>query len=117
MNPNKSILLAATPESWLSYAAEHWRELLVDHGNCEKKAASTALSLIFAYPEDSKLASTMSKLAREELRHFEQVQQMMEALEVPYVRQKPGRYGAALRRSRPVRPSAFGCLRLSFPSR
>jgi tRNA-(ms[2]io[6]A)-hydroxylase len=26
--------------------------LLVDHANCEKKAASTAMALIFAYPED-----------------------------------------------------------------
>jgi tRNA-(ms[2]io[6]A)-hydroxylase len=92
-----SILLAPTPAPWVDYAAEHWRELLVDHGNCEKKAASTALSLMFTYPEDRKLAGALSRLAREELRHFEQVQRMMDALEVPYIRQKPGRYGAGLR--------------------
>jgi tRNA 2-(methylsulfanyl)-N6-isopentenyladenosine37 hydroxylase len=71
--------------------------LLVDHANCEKKAASTALALIFAYPDDRKLTSALSRLAREELRHFEQVQRMMETLEVPHIRQKPGRYGAGLR--------------------
>jgi tRNA-(ms[2]io[6]A)-hydroxylase len=92
-----SILLAPTPAPWVDYAAEHWRELLVDHGNCEKKAASTALSLMFTYPEDRKLAGALSRLAREELRHFEQVQRMMDALDVPYIRQKPGRYGAGLR--------------------
>ena len=43
------------------------------------------------------MAAALSRLAREELRHFEQVQRMMETLEVPYIRQKPGRYGAGLR--------------------
>ena len=93
----ESILLAPTPPSWIDHAASHWAELLVDHANCEKKAASTALALMFAYPEDRKLTSALSRLAREELRHFEQVQRMMETLEVSYIRQKPGRYGAGLR--------------------
>ena len=93
----ESILLAPTPSAWVDYAVEHWAELLADHAICEKKAASTALSLMFAYPDDFKLARAASKLAREELRHFEQVQQIMEALGVPYLRQKPGRYGAGLR--------------------
>jgi tRNA-(ms[2]io[6]A)-hydroxylase len=81
----------------VDYAVEHWAELLVDHANCEKKAASTALSLLFAYPDDSKLTGAASRLAREELRHFEQVQQMMATLGVRYVRRKPGRYGGGLR--------------------
>jgi tRNA 2-(methylsulfanyl)-N6-isopentenyladenosine37 hydroxylase len=93
----ESILLASTPDSWVEHAALHWRELLVDHANCEKKAASTALALMFAYPEDRRLSGALSRLAREELRHFEQVQRMMDTLEVPYIRQKPGRYGSGLR--------------------
>ena len=93
----ETILLAPTPAAWVEYAAAHWQELLVDHANCEKKAASTALALMFAYPEDRKLTSALSRLAREELRHFEQVQRMMETLGVAYIRQKPGRYGAGLR--------------------
>lgn len=93
----ESILLAPTPAAWVDHATIHWPELLVDHANCEKKAASTALALMFAYPEDRRLTSALSRLAREELRHFEQVQRMMETLEVPYIRQKPGRYGAGLR--------------------
>jgi tRNA 2-(methylsulfanyl)-N6-isopentenyladenosine37 hydroxylase len=97
MNTVDTILLSATPSAWVDHAVEHWQELLVDHANCEKKAASTALALMFAYPEDRKLTAALSRLAREELRHFEQVQRMMETLEVPYVRQKPGRYGAGLR--------------------
>jgi len=92
-----TILLAPTPPAWIDHAVSHWQELLVDHANCEKKAASTALALMFAYPEDRKLTTALSRLAREELRHFEQVQRMMETLDVPYLRQKPGRYGAGLR--------------------
>jgi tRNA-(ms[2]io[6]A)-hydroxylase len=92
-----SILRAPTPEAWVATAVERWRELLVDHANCEKKAASTALALMFAYPEDHALAMALSRLAREELRHFEQVQKMMLTLGVEVERQQPGRYASGLR--------------------
>jgi tRNA 2-(methylsulfanyl)-N6-isopentenyladenosine37 hydroxylase len=90
-------LAAATPPAWVDAAVRGWREVLVDHANCEKKAASSALALIFAYPEDSAMSSALSRLAREELRHFEQVSQMMRRLQVPFDRQRPGRYAAGLR--------------------
>jgi tRNA-(ms[2]io[6]A)-hydroxylase len=92
-----SILRAPTPQAWVAAAVERWRELLVDHANCEKKAASTALALMFAYPEDHALAMALSRLAREELRHFEQVQKMMIILGVDFERQQPGRYASGLR--------------------
>ena len=90
-------LLAATPEAWVQEAVRRWPELLADHANCEKKAASTALALMFAYPEDRALATRLSKLAREELRHFEQVDELMRDCRVAYLRRKPGRYAARLR--------------------
>jgi tRNA 2-(methylsulfanyl)-N6-isopentenyladenosine37 hydroxylase len=93
-----SILLAPTPAAWVDAAVAGWQELLVDHANCEKKAASTAVALIFAYPEDTELGLALSRLAREELRHFEQVQSAMTDLGVAFTRQKPGRYAAGLRR-------------------
>jgi tRNA-(ms[2]io[6]A)-hydroxylase len=92
-----AILRAPTPPQWVAAALQRWRELLIDHANCEKKAASTALALMFTYPEDRALGSALSRLAREELRHFEQVQGHLEALGVPFTRQKPGRYAAGLR--------------------
>jgi tRNA-(ms[2]io[6]A)-hydroxylase len=93
-----SPLLAATPSAWFDVAAERWRELLVDHANCEKKAASTALGLIFAYAADMDLTERISRLAREELRHFEQVQKVMRELQVPFSRMSPARYAEGLRR-------------------
>ena len=95
--PAMSILRAPTPQAWVATAVERWRELLVDHANCEKKAASSALALMFAYPEDHALAMALSRLAREELRHFEQVQKMMITLGVDFERQQPGRYASGLR--------------------
>jgi tRNA 2-(methylsulfanyl)-N6-isopentenyladenosine37 hydroxylase len=96
-DPIVSILRAPTPETWVAAAVERWREMLVDHANCEKKAASTAIALMFAYPEDHALAMALSRLAREELRHFEQVQKMMLTLGVEVERQQPGRYASGLR--------------------
>ena len=92
-----SILRAPTPPALVEDALSHLPEILQDHANCEKKAASTALALMFAYPEDRALATALSRLAREELRHFEQVTRAMAALGVPYVRQSPGRYAQRLR--------------------
>jgi tRNA 2-(methylsulfanyl)-N6-isopentenyladenosine37 hydroxylase len=93
----ESILRAPTPPAWVEDALRHVPELLQDHANCEKKAASTALALMFAYPEDRTLAAALSRLAREELRHFEQVARVRTALGVPYLRQRPGRYAQQLR--------------------
>ncbi|MBK9251835.1 MAG: tRNA-(ms[2]io[6]A)-hydroxylase [Proteobacteria bacterium] len=95
--PLPGVLKVATPPAWALHAARHWQQLLVDHANCEKKAASTALSLMFAYPEDTALCQALARLAREELRHFEQVQQMMARLGVPVRRLSPGRYAGGLR--------------------
>ena len=101
------LLLGATDPRWFEVAVERWQDLLLDHANCEKKAASTALALMFAYPEDFELAERMSRLAREELRHFELVQERLESLRVPFRRLSPSRYGEglrkALRRSEPGR--------------
>jgi tRNA 2-(methylsulfanyl)-N6-isopentenyladenosine37 hydroxylase len=91
------MLQAPTPASWVESAAQNWRELLVDHANCEKKAASTALALMFAYPGDRALNLALARLAREELRHFEQVQKLMVRLQVAPMRMPPGRYAGELR--------------------
>jgi tRNA-(ms[2]io[6]A)-hydroxylase len=93
-----SILRAPTPRAWVEAAVEDLPTLLVDHANCEKKAASTALALIFAYPDDRPLSIALSRLAREELKHFEQVERLMKQLDVPHRRLKPGRYAAELRK-------------------
>jgi tRNA 2-(methylsulfanyl)-N6-isopentenyladenosine37 hydroxylase len=95
---DRSILKAPTPRAWVDAALGDLPTLLVDHANCEKKAASTAMALIFAYPEDRSLSVALSRLAREELKHFEQVERLMKKLDMPYQRMKPGRYASELRK-------------------
>jgi tRNA 2-(methylsulfanyl)-N6-isopentenyladenosine37 hydroxylase len=102
-----SILRAPTPQAWVEAAVSRLPELLLDHANCESKAASSALALMFAYAEDRPLALALARLAREELRHFEQVVRAMSALGVGFARQRPGRYAQQLRRA----------LRVSDPGR
>jgi tRNA 2-(methylsulfanyl)-N6-isopentenyladenosine37 hydroxylase len=92
------LLRAATPAAWVAQACAHPDILLIDHANCEKKAASTALALMFAYAEDLALTDKLSRLAREELRHYEQVAKLMGAQKVVPQRLEPGRYAARLRR-------------------
>lgn len=92
------ILRAVTPRAWVEAVLADLPTLLVDHANCEKKAASTALALIFAYPEDRTLSVALSRLAREELKHFEQVERLMKKHAVSHVRMKPGRYASELRK-------------------
>ena len=86
-----------TPEAWLEAAGERIPELLLDHANCELKAASTALGFLYRYPERTVLAQRMSRLAREELRHFEQVRTIMDDMQVPFERLTASRYAGGLR--------------------
>ena len=91
-----------TPDGWLDAACERLPEMLLDHANCELKAASTALGFLYRYPERTALAQRMSRLAREELRHFEQVRSIMDDMAIPFERLSASRYAGGLREA--VRP-------------
>ena len=95
--PIADFLQIATPEEWLSEACGRLPELLHDHANCELKAASTALGFIYRYPEKAQLAHRMSRLAREELRHFEQVRKILSKMDVPFEHVSASRYARSLR--------------------
>jgi len=92
----ESFLYCETPEQWLAYAVKNLDLLLIDHANCEKKAASTALSLMFRYSEAADICYRMSRLAREELRHYEQVLKLIQERNIELVLLKPSRYAASL---------------------
>jgi len=95
--PISSFFDTATPREWLREASGRIPEMLLDHANCELKAASTALGFLYRYPERTKLAQRMSRLAREELRHFEQVRSIIEDLDIPFERLSASRYAGKLR--------------------
>lgn len=87
----------ATPDAWVDEACRRIPDLLLDHANCELKAASTALGFLYRYPDRTGLAQRMSRLAREELRHFEQVRSIMQDMNVPFDRLSASRYAGGLR--------------------
>ena len=91
-------LACPTPDAWLDDALAHLPTLLIDHANCEKKAAGTALGLLYRYVDKPPLLHKLSRLAREELRHFEQVLELMAGQGVEYVHLPPGRYVGSLHR-------------------
>jgi tRNA 2-(methylsulfanyl)-N6-isopentenyladenosine37 hydroxylase len=97
----------ATPQSWVDAANGDVATILVDHAHCEKKAASTALNLIFRYQDHVELMAPLSALAREELLHFEQVLAVLQARGIAFVPLEPAPYAsrlyAAVRREEPWR--------------
>ena len=90
-------LSCATPDSWIDAAKDNQDRLLIDHANCEKKAAASAMNLMYRYTTRSELLNKMSQLAREELLHFQQVVEILASREIKYVRLGPSRYAAGLR--------------------
>jgi tRNA-(ms[2]io[6]A)-hydroxylase len=92
-----------TPQLWIENALNNPKLLLIDHANCEKKAASTALNLMYRYVDNFDLLNKMSRLAREELRHFEQVIAIMKRRNIEYRQITASRYAVKLRDA--VRPN------------
>lgn len=103
----RDFLPCATPRAWVECAVANQEVMLVDHANCEKKAASTALNLMYRYVETPDLLSKLSRLAREELRHFEQVLALMKKRDIAYPQISASRYAGGLRE----------CVRTSEPGR
>lgn len=96
----KDFLPCETPQAWIAQAvvAKNLHVLLIDHANCEKKAAATAVNLIHRYVEFPDLLHKMSRLAREELRHFEQVLAIIKARGFAYPQLTAARYASGLHR-------------------
>ena len=90
-------LACKTPAAWLEEALRQQSILLIDHANCEKKAAATAMSLLYRYSEHTELLRKMSQLAREELLHFEQVVNLMVQRGIDYIHLGPSRYAGGMR--------------------
>ena len=95
----EAFLLCPTPPKWLDLARDSLPILLIDHANCEKKAASTAMNLLYKYIDRTALLQKLSRLAREELRHFEQVLEILIKMNIEYEPVSPSRYAGSLRKS------------------
>jgi tRNA-(ms[2]io[6]A)-hydroxylase len=100
-------LAEETRSEWVVEALAHLDEIILDHAHCEKKAAGAALKLLFSYPDRLCLQEPLSRLAREELGHFEQILKLLREREIAFARQRPSSYGgklhALVRRDEPGR--------------
>src|SRR5262245_31767862 len=92
-------LASATDPGWLVGALAHLDEILVDHAHCEKKAASSAVRLLFTYADRPALLPPLAELAREELAHFQTVLAALAARGVPFRHQVPSPYASRLLRA------------------
>ncbi|MCH8840544.1 MAG: tRNA-(ms[2]io[6]A)-hydroxylase [Planctomycetes bacterium] len=100
-------LKSPTDSSWLAQVDAHLDEVLIDHAHCEKKAAGTALNLIFHYVEDIELCREMTQIVNEELEHFHMVIELLERRGIRFRRLRPSQYGnklhALVRKTEPER--------------
>jgi tRNA-(ms[2]io[6]A)-hydroxylase len=89
-------LESGTSERWLAQVDHGLDEILIDHAHCEKKAAGTAMNLLFAYVDHVELAREMTGIVREELEHFHLVLDLLERRGIPFRKLSPSSYGRRL---------------------
>ena len=89
-------LRSDTSQRWLEQVDSHLDEILIDHAHCEKKAAGTAMNLMFAYVEHEELCREMTEIVKEELEHFLLVLDLLRRRDIKFKRLRPGPYGPKL---------------------
>jgi tRNA-(ms[2]io[6]A)-hydroxylase len=107
VGPVLEFLGSSSPAAWIEAALGSLESLLLDHAALELKAAQQAQKLIRKYGGAasraglsdefrSRLTHRLSRLAREELRHFEQVVALIERRGGSFVAISSSRYAAGL---------------------
>lgn len=108
MKPVIGFLGCETPKAWLNEALNNLDILMQDHANCEKKAASTAMNLMFRYSFFADLQVKLAQLVREEMLHYEQVLEFMTKRGQEWKGLSAGRYAGGLRKEiRTYEPEAL----------
>ena len=108
MQPVIGFLGCRTPQEWLDEALDNLDILMQDHANCEKKAAGTAMNLMFRYSFFTDLQVKLAQLVREEMLHYEQVLEFMNKRGQEWKGLSAGRYAGGLRKEiRTYEPEAL----------
>ena len=89
-------LTSSTSPRWWEQVQGNLDLLLIDHAHCEKKAAGTAMNLIFAYVDRVELCRDLSAIVVEELEHFRMVLDLVERRGIHFRRLTPSNYGRQL---------------------
>ena len=108
MQPVLAFLGCQTQKEWLDEAVNNLDILMQDHANCEKKAAGTAMNLMFRYSFFTDLQVKLAQLVREEMLHYEQVLEFMTKRGQEWKGLSAGRYAGGLRKEiRTYEPEAL----------
>lgn len=106
--PTINALKQPTSSAWIEQALANLNTILLDHSHCERKAAGVALNFMFRYPSNTKMVRELTKIAQEELEHFELVNQWLERRNIALAPLPPPPYGAGLKAQvRPQEPHRF----------
>jgi tRNA-(ms[2]io[6]A)-hydroxylase len=89
-------LQSASSARWLSQVDADLDTILIDHAHCEKKAAGTAMNLMFAYPGHEALSRELAEIVIEELEHFRQVLDLLTRRSIPFRALRASNYGRQL---------------------
>ena len=105
--PIVKFLKEPTSQAWIEQAIANMDTILLDHAQCERKAAGTAIQMMSRYPSSDRLVRELTAIAQEELSHYEQVNQWLDKRGVPLQPVTPPPYGAGLKK----------CVRKNEPDR
>ena len=105
--PIVKFLKEPTSQAWVDQAIANMDTILLDHAQCERKAAGTAIQMMSRYPSSERLVRELTAIAQEELSHYEQVNQWLDRRGVPLQPVTPPPYGARLKK----------CVRKNEPDR
>ncbi|WP_036481433.1 tRNA-(ms[2]io[6]A)-hydroxylase [Myxosarcina sp. GI1] len=96
-NTKFKILKQPSSEAWLQQTLANLDVVLLDHSHCERKAAGAAINLMFRYPAHHHLVRQLTAIAKEELEHFELVNQWLETRKISLAPLNSPPYGAKLK--------------------
>lgn len=108
LSPIYEFLGARTTQAWVDSAIADLPLIIQDHANCEKKAAGTAMNLLFRYEFSYDLQRKLAQLIREEMLHYEQVLGIMNERGQEWEYLSAGRYAKGmLKHKRTYEPAAM----------
>jgi tRNA-(ms[2]io[6]A)-hydroxylase len=89
-------LRSDTQSAWIRRVEENLEAVLIDHAHCEKKAAGTALNMVFSYVEHVGVVTRLVEVVKEELDHFRRVLEVIGARGITFRGQPQSPYGQRL---------------------
>ena len=85
-------LKLATDPRWVTIVESNIEEILTDHAWCEQKAASNAIYIIINNSEKEELVTDMTRIALEEMEHFQMVHNIIKEKGLTLGRERKDNY-------------------------